>query len=81
MCAVPVLPELEDVQVSCNQVTWRRSPDVPCDTITGYDIRMYDSATGKYLTRRLDPYATFYNFHPVDDAKFTKVATSSVQVR
>ena len=78
--AVPVLPELEDVRVSCYQVTWRNTLDVPCDSIAGYDIRMYDSATKKSVTRRLDPYGTYYNFHPVDDIEFTMVATSSAQV-
>ena len=79
-CIDPVLAQPADIQTSCSRVTWHKPDDVPLDIITGYELRMFDSATGESKTKHLHPSATYYDFHSVHDATFTSVSTSSIQV-
>ena len=71
-------PPLVDIQSSCDLVTWRNAPNISYDDITGYEIRLVNSAKTKEVVKRLDASATFYNLDELGEP--LKSELTSVQV-
>ena len=63
---VPPPPPV-DIQSSCDLVTWHNAPNTSFDDITGYEIRLVNSAMDKEVIIHLDPSATFYNLDHEDE--------------
>ena len=72
-------PPPVDIQSSCDLVTWHNAPNISYDDITGYDIRLINSATNKEVIRHLDASATFYILDQEDET--LKHESTIVQVR
>ena len=73
----PSLPPV-DIHSSCNLVTWHNAPNVSCDDITAYEIRLVNSAGTKEVVKRIDASATFYNLNELSET--LKSELTSVQV-
>ena len=64
-----------DVQALCSVIVWYR-PDVPCEGITGYDVRLYTlQSTQQSMTMHVGANATFYIVKAED-----RLADNHVQV-
>ena len=57
---------------------WRNAPNISYDDITGYEIRLVNSATNEEMTEYLDTSATFYSLDNFNEAY--KHESTSVQV-
>ena len=57
-----------EVQGYCSHINWRNSPNISCDDISGYDVRLYNPNFGLNVTRRVDAHGTFYNLLAIDEA-------------
>ena len=55
-----------EVQGYCSHINWRSSPDIPCEDISGYDVRLFNPTTGMEVIRRVDASGTFYNLLAID---------------
>lgn len=80
-CHVPVSeppPPPVDIQTSCDQVMWRNAPNISCDDITGYEVRLVNNATNEERIKRLDSSATFYKLDELNNT--LKNESISVQV-
>ena len=40
-------------------VVWS-NPQLPCDDIIGYEVRLYDLGSGQEVIRSVDSYSTYY---------------------
>ena len=40
-------------------VVWS-NPQLPCDDIIGYEVRLYDPGSGQEVIRSIDSYSTYY---------------------
>ena len=67
-----------DIQTSCDQVAWHNAPNISYDDITGYEIRLVNSAKDKEVVKRLDASATFYNLDELNETLKSELV--SVQV-
>ena len=76
--AAPPPPPVH-VQGFCSHVVWRNSPNISCDIISGYDIRLVNPAINQNVTRHVDVFATFFSLHPLDDSPL-KSQSTTVQV-
>ena len=47
------------VQAFCSVVVWG-NPQLPCDDIIGYEVRLYDPDSGQEVHRSVDNYSTYY---------------------
>ena len=63
------LPELVDIQAFCTHVVWRKPSDLPCEYISGYDVRLVNLVTNQGVIRRVDDSGTFYSLGYLNDAK------------
>ena len=61
-------PSPVHVQAFCSHVVWRNFPNVSCDIISGYDVRLVNPAINQNVTRHVDALATFYSLHSLDDS-------------
>ena len=75
--SVPPSPPV-DIQSSCDLVTWHNAPNISFDDITGYEIRLVNSARTKEVVKLLDASATFYNLDELSEV--LKSELTSVQV-
>ena len=73
------LPPPSEVQAHCSHVNWRNSPDVSCEKINGYDVRLFNPDTGEVVERRVDARATFHNFLQ-SDKDLTEQKSTTIQV-
>ena len=68
------------VQGLCSSVVWY-SPDLPCDVIHGYDVRLYHPQSAhQNLTRRVGSKGTFYVIKVEDRLAVNTVEETHVQV-
>ena len=74
-----VLTPPNEVQAHCSHVNWRNSPNVSCEDISGYDVRLYNPDTKEEVIRRVDTRGTFHNFPPLDK-NLTRQRSTTVQV-
>ena len=56
------------------------NPQLPCDDITGYEVRLYDPDSEKEVSRSVDSYSTFYTIKDEDKLQ-VEVEKAYVQVR
>ena len=75
----PVLIPPSEVESHCSLVTWRNSPDVSCEDISGYDVRLFNPDTKEEVARRVDARGTFHNFLLLDK-DLTEQKSTTVQV-
>ena len=75
--SVPPPPPV-DIQSSCDLVTWHNAPNTSFDDITGYEIRLVNSARTKEVVKLLDASTTFYNLDELSE--ILKSELTSVQV-
>ena len=68
-----------EIEAHCSHVNWRNSPDVSCEDITGYDVRLFNPDRGVEVTRRVDARATFHNFLLLDK-ELVEHKSTTVQV-
>ena len=73
------MPQPVEVQAFCSHVVWRNSPNISCDIINGYDVRLVNPTTNQSVIRRVDASSTFYHLHQIDDAPL-KTDSTNVQV-
>ena len=76
---MPILTPPNEVQSHCSHVTWRNSPDVSCEDISGYDVRLFNPDTKEEVVRRVDARGTFHNFLLLDKDLIEQKSTT-VQV-
>ena len=80
-CHPPVsapIPPPVDIQTFCDLVVWRNAPNISYDDITGYDIRLVNSAINKEVVTHVDASAMFYSLEELD--KTLKSELTFVQV-
>ena len=71
-------PPPVDIQSSCDHVAWHNAPNTSFDDVTGYEIRLVNSAKDKEVVTHLDASATFYNLDKLSET--LKNELTSVQV-
>ncbi|MCG8625294.1 MAG: hypothetical protein MJE68_25255, partial [Proteobacteria bacterium] len=54
-------PAPVDIQTFCSFIIWRNAPNSSYEDITGYEIKLINSATNEESSISLDASATFYN--------------------
>ena len=57
-----------EVQGYCSHINWRNSPNVSCEDISGYDVRLFNPNSGLDVTRRVGVHGTFYSLLAIDKA-------------
>ena len=67
------------VQTFCSVVVWS-GPQLPCDDIMGYEVRLYDPDSGKEVNRSVDSYSTYYIIKDEDKLQ-VELEKAYVQVR
>ena len=60
-------------------VVWS-NPQLPCDGITGYEVRLYDPDSGKEVSRSVDTYSMYYTIKDEDRLQ-VELEKAYVQVR
>ena len=74
---LPPLPSLK-VQALCTVVVWYR-PELPCETITGYNVRLFNlQLTHQSIVRHVGTNSTFYIIK--DEDRLDTVDTIHIQV-
>ena len=68
-----------EVEAHCSHVNWRNSPNVSCEDISGYDVRLFNPDAGMEMIRRVDARGTFHNFLQLDK-DLTEQKSTTVQV-
>ena len=56
------------------------NPQLPCDDITGYEVRLYNPDSGKEVSRSVDSYSTYYTIKDKDRLQ-VELENAYVQVR
>ena len=74
-----VLTPPSEVRAHCSHVNWRNSPDVSCEDISSYDVRLFNPDTGTEVIRRADARGTFHDFLQLDK-NLTEQKSTTVQV-
>ena len=68
-----------EIEPHCSHVNWLNSPNISCEDISGYDVRLYNSDTNEEVVRRVDARGTFHNFL-LSDEDLTGQKSTTVQV-
>lgn len=74
-----VLTPPNEVQSHCSHVTWRNSPDVSCEDISGYEVRLFNPDTEEEVIRPVDARGTVHYFLVLDKDLIEQKSTT-VQV-
>ena len=74
-----ILTPPSEVRAHCSHVNWRNSPDISCEDISGYDVRLFNPDTGTEVIRRVDARGTFHDFLQLDK-DLTEQKSTTVQV-
>ena len=67
------------VQTFCSVVIWS-NPQLPCDDIMGYEVRLYNPDSGKEVNRSVDSYSMSYVIKDEDKLQ-VEIEKAYVQVR
>ena len=71
-------PPPVDIQTCCDLVVWRNAPNISYGDITGYDIRLINSAKNREVVSRVQASAMFFSLERLSktlrsDLKYVQV--------